>query len=271
MDVAGKGPYTNFRNLDNRRATFEHWPNEQVCPDELSRAGFYYTGRDDKTICAYCQGTAHNWKERDEPLLEHARLYPACPFILNPPDYGMKDDTLQELPNNSNMTSYRSRLNSFETGWFSAVKPARLVPAGFYYIGFSDVVICFQCGLCLNNWLRKDDPFEEHTRWNSSCPLMLHLKGQDYVTRVKNKHLTNLLEKYHQYSTDLREPSILPDYIAYSLQLIMKGGDICFYVSKGIPVILIEKILKKFMLDNERGFVSKDEIGKLLATALSIH
>jgi hypothetical protein len=182
MDIT---PREKFKSLNVRRATFERgWPNLHVCYDDLSRAGFYYTGKDDQTTCAFCRGTLKNWTARDEPLLEHARHFPACPFILNPPDYAMKDDGVQEIPKNLNMTTFKRRLKSFDVGWLSEIRAERLAPAGFYFIGFSDCAECFQCGLRLNNWAAKDDPFEEHARWDPSCPFISIIWHADFRASV---------------------------------------------------------------------------------------
>lgn len=32
--------------------------------------------------CVFCSGVVGAWQEGDVPLIEHARLFPECPFIL---------------------------------------------------------------------------------------------------------------------------------------------------------------------------------------------
>jgi hypothetical protein len=258
----------NLKALDNRRATFSNWPKPNVDYDELARAGFYYEGVDDRTICAYCKGCVKNWSERDEPILEHARLFPCCPFILNPPLYALKgqDECGHTKPDNS---SYDQRLNTFNKGWTSSVKPKHLAAAGFYFIGIGDCVKCFRCGLGLNHWLRTDNAWQEHSRWEPSCQFVSKIKGPSFAAKNKDEQSDLLLEKYHQISMVFKEPLILPSYIRYSLPVIMGGEEVACYVSRGVPRILISKILKKFMLDNDRGFESKHEVGKVLSSTLS--
>jgi baculoviral IAP repeat-containing protein 2/3 len=261
----------SMKNLDNRRKTFSNWSKPRVCIDELSRAGFYFCGNGDETKCAYCKGVVKNWSERDEPVMEHARLFPACLFILNPPDYAMKvEKRPREPPKNTNMMRCRQRLNSFEAGWFSDVKPEELVSAGFYFIGFGDTVKCYHCGLGLNHWGKKDKPWREHARWNPECLFVKLMKGESFIANCKKLHMELLLKKYHQVSMDLKETKDLPTYIDYSLPFILKGEEASFFLSYGISEMMISKILKRFMLDNGRGFVSRDEIGKVLSSVLSL-
>jgi hypothetical protein len=47
--------------------------------------------------------------------------------------------------------------------------PKSMAHAGFMYTGYSDKVRCFKCGLCVHNWLTKDDPMSEHFRLGGSC------------------------------------------------------------------------------------------------------
>jgi hypothetical protein len=78
-----------MKSLGVRLSTFVNWTNRRVCVDDLSRAGFYYLGKDDLTKCAYCSGEVRKWTSRDEPMLEHLRLFPLCPFVKDPPEYAM--------------------------------------------------------------------------------------------------------------------------------------------------------------------------------------
>lgn len=51
--------------------------------DLFSEAGFFYTGKDDETICYYCGGGLKDWdEEKDNPWIEHARWFPKCPFVI---------------------------------------------------------------------------------------------------------------------------------------------------------------------------------------------
>ncbi|XP_075551488.1 putative inhibitor of apoptosis isoform X2 [Dermacentor variabilis] len=69
---------------EERFNTFSDWPLDFLPARTLAQAGFYYLHEEDKVRCAFCKGTVHNWEPGDDPLREHARHYPCCPFLLNP-------------------------------------------------------------------------------------------------------------------------------------------------------------------------------------------
>lgn len=65
-----------------RLATFQGWPLEYLSPRDLSRAGFFYRGLADQTQCAFCCITISQWEAHDDPMAEHRRHAPNCPFVL---------------------------------------------------------------------------------------------------------------------------------------------------------------------------------------------
>ena len=64
-----------------RLKTFQNWP--LPCPNEfcLASAGFYYTGHGDKVKCIFCKIEIENWRENDNPLNDHEKWAPYCPYI----------------------------------------------------------------------------------------------------------------------------------------------------------------------------------------------
>ncbi|NWY96730.1 BIR7B protein, partial [Loxia curvirostra] len=67
-----------------RLSTFENWPqNSSMHPEQLARAGFFYTGRGDVVRCFYCDGGVRSWSFGDDPWREHAKWYPECEFLLH--------------------------------------------------------------------------------------------------------------------------------------------------------------------------------------------
>ncbi|KAM9321017.1 baculoviral IAP repeat-containing protein 2 [Gastrophryne carolinensis] len=67
-----------------RISTFSKFPaNPPVSERSLAKAGFYYTGADDKVKCYSCGLMLDNWKKGDNPIEKHKRLYPSCSFIQN--------------------------------------------------------------------------------------------------------------------------------------------------------------------------------------------
>ncbi|KAM5181755.1 baculoviral IAP repeat-containing protein 2 [Mantella aurantiaca] len=67
-----------------RLSTFSKFPtNTPVSERSLAKAGFYYTGVDDKVECFTCKLKLDNWKRGDNAFEKHKKLYPSCSFIQN--------------------------------------------------------------------------------------------------------------------------------------------------------------------------------------------
>jgi len=65
-----------------RLSTFTDWPNTaKVAAADLARAGFFYTGGNDRVQCAFCRGYLRNWVDGDTAEGEHQRHFPDCPFV----------------------------------------------------------------------------------------------------------------------------------------------------------------------------------------------
>ncbi|XP_055278847.1 putative inhibitor of apoptosis isoform X4 [Moschus berezovskii] len=67
-----------------RMSTYSTFPTGvPVSERSLARAGFYYTGVNDKVKCFCCGLMLDNWKQGDNPIEKHKQLYPSCSFIQN--------------------------------------------------------------------------------------------------------------------------------------------------------------------------------------------
>ena len=76
-------PLQHMKSEEARLMTFIRWPNHAaVSPEELARAGFFYTGSTDRVQCAFCENVLRNWEPGDNPSFEHRRHFPRCRFIL---------------------------------------------------------------------------------------------------------------------------------------------------------------------------------------------
>ncbi|NXS58471.1 BIR protein, partial [Brachypteracias leptosomus] len=65
-----------------RMSTFSTFPsNVPVSERSLARAGFYYTGVQDKVKCFSCSLTLDNWQPGDNAMEKHKQLYPSCSFV----------------------------------------------------------------------------------------------------------------------------------------------------------------------------------------------
>lgn len=65
-----------------RSESFENWPHDGLCsPDNMAKAGFYFTGRSDLVKCFTCRVKLDDWDpESDDPWTKHKELSPNCCF-----------------------------------------------------------------------------------------------------------------------------------------------------------------------------------------------
>jgi len=74
--------YGLLKHESTRLSTFDDWPASGVVqPSALAAAGLFYTGRADRTCCAFCRGVLHSWQPHDVPDVEHRRHFPDCTFV----------------------------------------------------------------------------------------------------------------------------------------------------------------------------------------------
>lgn len=74
----------NVDNLSGRLSSFTHWPPRiQVWPQQLSNAGFSYTGKGTNVQCVTCGvvSSVDDWCRTDRPEVVHFRINRNCEFI----------------------------------------------------------------------------------------------------------------------------------------------------------------------------------------------
>ena len=108
---------------------------------------------------------------------------------IMPIDYLIGDE-----PKYKNYFNLQSRIDSFSVNtWhqleisrtqFPLVNTESFAKAGFYYTGTSDLVMCFWCGLALNNWEVADDPVTKHIRLFPRCTWLLRVLGRQQVKYI---------------------------------------------------------------------------------------
>ncbi|EPY79956.1 Baculoviral IAP repeat-containing protein 2 isoform 2-like protein [Camelus ferus] len=105
-----------------------------VSERSLARAGFYYTGVNDKVKCFCCGLMLDNWKHGDNPIEKHKKLYPSCSFVQSLSSVNVSGATSQPPFPSSVTNSTRSLLPSLEnSGYFSGSYtsfPSNLVNSG---------------------------------------------------------------------------------------------------------------------------------------------
>lgn len=195
---AAKDEYCNGWNVNN-----------PVSVLDLAATGLYWTGEDDRCVCAYCEGYLGNWEQGDDPAMIHKSMYPSCSFVLkkannNIPIVGelvVRDDgailvkpkeTSGELvtePRIPRYKNYDDRLASFEnSNWPEDIaSPETLAAAGFFKQNHDgDKVTCFHCDGSLENWETGDDPLVEHATWFPGCGFLSSLIGHDKIREYFN-------------------------------------------------------------------------------------
>ncbi|WAR09229.1 BIR7B-like protein [Mya arenaria] len=82
-----KPKYPQYALASRRTASFTGastpWPADaHVKVEDLVDAGLVYTGVQDSVRCYHCGGGLRNWEPGDDPMVEHAKWYPACHHVL---------------------------------------------------------------------------------------------------------------------------------------------------------------------------------------------
>ncbi|KAI8515095.1 Iap2p [Branchiostoma belcheri] len=204
---------SEFTREQARLDTYRDWPRDcPVRPAELARAGFYSLRDGDRVRCFVCYRVLRQWCAGDDPLEEHRKHYPDCPFVKgedvgNVP--GCNGETRSaagqatcnggteaaspndDVPKFPQMTSETLRLSTYHTWPHTFLSPAELAQAGFFYtckVKGGDSARCFHCGGGLKNWQPGDDPWVEHARWYPMCKFVESRKGAQFVEDVLNKY-----------------------------------------------------------------------------------
>ncbi|XP_065367916.1 death-associated inhibitor of apoptosis 2 [Calliphora vicina] len=177
----------------DRLATFVNWPNPNITPQSLAKAGFFYRNRSDEVECAWCKGVIAQWEKQDNAFEEHQRFFPECPRVLLGPlieiaNDGIRDLGIQQIspPKNPKYTSLQSRLRTYSNWPITDIqKPEDLAQAGLYYQKVDDQVRCFHCNMGLRSWEKEDDPWFEHAKWYPMCEFVRLVKGVNYIQEVQ--------------------------------------------------------------------------------------
>jgi baculoviral IAP repeat-containing protein 7/8 len=150
--------------------------------EDLAILGFYLLSPPHKVKCNFCS-IIFDFEPGLTALGVHLKLSPNCPLLLRgetenvPIDAskldrilpavtydtcGFGDEAIVKFPR---YTMPAERLKTFDK-WPEAKKPTagELVQAGFFFVGPSDLVVCFSCGLGLDEWKHNDSPWGEHER-----------------------------------------------------------------------------------------------------------
>ena len=136
-----------------KKRPVSRWPingRRRCNPRNLAKAGFFFCpangeGDDEGDLvqCFMCGKQLDQWEPSDDPMKEHAKHAPSCPFL--------------------NLHIEANRLLTFKH-WDQThlrATPEDFSKAGFYWDpseDSTDNVKCFQCNKCLAGWEKDDVP-----------------------------------------------------------------------------------------------------------------
>ncbi|XP_042321080.1 baculoviral IAP repeat-containing protein 7 [Sceloporus undulatus] len=209
---------SNMKSEEKRLRTFRQWADRApVSPADLAAAGFFFVGPNDRVQCFCCGGVLYDWYAEDDPMVEHEKFFPRCPFIQgrdvgNQPmpqeeeiqdcvdgqflgmlqNLNVDEASLDSQPEYPDMEVEEVRLASYRR-WpsYAQVSPEMLARAGFFYTGQGDYVRCFHCDGALRNWERGDDPWIEHARWFPRCKFLLRSRGGDFINTIQESYFSS--------------------------------------------------------------------------------
>jgi len=94
--------HPHLRDEDARLQTFgSNWPHHQhnLSSREMSNAGFFWLGQDDRVKCHYCDGGLSCWKTDDDVFVELAKRFPHCEYLLQQKRFAFVFQTTSRLTN----------------------------------------------------------------------------------------------------------------------------------------------------------------------------
>jgi baculoviral IAP repeat-containing protein 7/8 len=126
LNYPKRNEHPEFALESQRLKSFEDWPKTiRQKPEQLSDAGFYYTGKGDRVCCFSCGGGLKDWEENDKPWEQHAMWYSKCEYLklMKGKEYiaavlerKQAASTSSDLPSTSPSGSQDSGCNSQEIG-----------------------------------------------------------------------------------------------------------------------------------------------------------
>ena len=81
VNMARQQGTDRYRTFSERLETFYNWPINGISIRKLAEVGFYCIGDGDTVKCFMCHVEIGNWTQTDQPLLEHLKYSPDCPFV----------------------------------------------------------------------------------------------------------------------------------------------------------------------------------------------
>lgn len=212
-----------------RLSTYRTWrtnTHSHQSPAVLSKAGFSYTGKGDRVKCETCQLEIEQWTTLMNPMEEHLRQQPSCPYVVSRKEIfvnkgtsivSLTEKTTDQSQNEVNVTVSELQgvrtetlfidILSHETvdrarkytflNWPTITPSAtQMASAGWWYTNIADRVICIHCDVMFHNWTEHDNPYDVHRLKSPKCYFVqmdeVHHKDQPRELPVANTNLSGI-------------------------------------------------------------------------------
>eukprot|EP00729_Bicosta_minor_P008297 gene8297-15176_t len=154
---------------DGREESFDlgRWPfpgkKSKAGPSKMAAAGFYYTGGEDgdAVTCFMCAKDLDGWEEGDDPMAEHEKHCPACPWM----NLNLEENRFKTFFHWPHKKKYTYKAKEFARAGFVHVPTA----------DSNDMVKCVACDKHLDGWEADDNPLDFHV---ANCSFVAALKKQ---------------------------------------------------------------------------------------------
>lgn len=241
--------YTPQQMLKSEKFRLLSYLTDTEVSRNLAKNGFFWLNNThDDVQCTYCDLIIPYTTNNVE--LAHLQFSPQCSMAIGsascfniPKFVGFLLENLQDcLPTKYNQNRY-TRLTAnymYEPGMFYTrirkqsyingpchINSQNFADEGFYWLGISDYVRCFRCGLSLRNWAFNESPKKLHMLYSPNCR-MVKYNGEESIIDYKFRGVGYNITTDHIMSCIIHTP------------FLKELQDI--YTRKGYPKIIYDVV-----------------------------
>ncbi|KAK6185059.1 hypothetical protein SNE40_007380 [Patella caerulea] len=274
-----------FHDIDSRKLidrktevgrlqTFECWPHEMSTrPWDLARVGFFYTRKGDIVECCDCLMPRKDWKETEQPIVEHYILNKRCIYVqkFRTRLSSVRGDHVAKLP----YGSVRERKRSFKGITDIRHSATELANAGFYYSNEDRGIKCFSCNINAQDMIPCDIPVCEHYKRSPTCsylkPILEKLTEALRVTSItpnngvdsdcSDDELNNGAQGATPKTKTTNELDSFHNVIDRSDRSeILNSTEVEAVVDMGYPKRLVEQVVLEHFFETKQDFSSAEDL-----------
>ena len=132
----------SYRDFSTRKLSFQGWPPQKTqTPDDLAEAGLFYLGQGDKTKCFWCSGMLSEWEPNDIPIVEHAKFFPQCQWLIASKGKEFVERIQQHVQQGTPIQEYTVNVSSAQAAPTEANPSCQAVQEELLKMGFDSLVI----------------------------------------------------------------------------------------------------------------------------------